>query len=259
MRFFRDIRKYAPYIWYSTKCELKNEVSGSYLNWLWWFLDPIFFMMVYTFIAQIVFKSRIDYFPVFVFIGLSVWNFFNKVVISSVKVVKSNKGIVSKIYIPKHVLLWIKIGVNMVKMLISFGLVIILMMIYGVPFSLQVLHFIPLVLVLVVVTFACSIILLHLGVFIEDMANIVNVLLRLTFYMSGIFYSISKQLPASYGVLLLSFNPIAALVDSFRRILLYQTAPDYFVIFLWFMIGLLVSALGVHIVYRHENSYAKMI
>ena len=259
MRFFRDIKKYHRYIWYSTKSELKNEVAGSYLNWLWWFLDPIFFMLVYTFIAQIVFKSRLDYFPVFVFIGLTIWNFFNKVVSSSVKVVKANKGIVSKIYIPKHVLLLIKMGVNMVKMLISFSLVIVLMIIFGVPWSLQILHFLPVLLVLVVVTFAASSILLHLGVFIEDMSNIIQVLLRFTFYMSGVFYSITIQLPKTYGRLLLACNPLAALIDAFRRIMLNGTPPDYRILGAWLLIGLLVSALGVHIIYRHENSYAKII
>ena len=101
-RFISDIKKFYQYTMYAARSELKSEVASSYLNWLWWILDPLLFMMVYTFIAQIVFSNKkIDFFPIYVFIGLSVWNFFNKVVISSVRVVKSNSAVVSKVYVPK--------------------------------------------------------------------------------------------------------------------------------------------------------------
>ena len=57
-KFFQDIKKYFKYMIYSTKSNLKTEVANSYLNWLWWILDPLCFMLVYTFIVQIVFKRH---------------------------------------------------------------------------------------------------------------------------------------------------------------------------------------------------------
>lgn len=51
MKFFKDIKKYWSYTVRSAKAELKSEVASSYLSWLWWILDPLLFMMVYTFIA----------------------------------------------------------------------------------------------------------------------------------------------------------------------------------------------------------------
>ena len=44
MRFVKDIKKYWTYAIYSAKAELKSEVASSYLNWLWWILDPLLFM-----------------------------------------------------------------------------------------------------------------------------------------------------------------------------------------------------------------------
>lgn len=102
-RFFKDIKKFFNYTVFSSKAELKSEVAGSFLSWLWWILDPFFFMLVYSFIAILVFKSGEPYFPVFVFIGLNCWQFFSKVVKSCVKVVQSKKMIVTKVYIPKHI------------------------------------------------------------------------------------------------------------------------------------------------------------
>ena len=71
MRFKNDLQKYWKYTQYAAKSQLKSEVASSYLNWLWWILDPLLFMLVYTFIALIVFKKSVEYFPVFVFIGLT--------------------------------------------------------------------------------------------------------------------------------------------------------------------------------------------
>ena len=83
-KFIEDIKKYYKYIIYATRSNLKTEVANSYLNWLWWILDPLCFMLVYTFIVEIVFKTKEVCFPVFVLIGLTVWNFFNMNVNSSV-------------------------------------------------------------------------------------------------------------------------------------------------------------------------------
>ena len=98
-KFINDIKKYRRYILYATKAELNAEVANSYLGALWWVLDPLFFMLIYTFISVVVFKSSEQYFPVFVFIGLTIWNFFNKVLTTAPRLVQSNKDIVTKVYI----------------------------------------------------------------------------------------------------------------------------------------------------------------
>ena len=60
-RFLNDLEKYWKYIKYSTKSGLKAEVTGSYLSWLWLFLEPICFMLIYTFLAIVVFKSSLEF------------------------------------------------------------------------------------------------------------------------------------------------------------------------------------------------------
>ena len=127
-RFIDDMKKYYHYIWYCTKSELKTEVANSYLNWIWWILEPMCFMIIYSFIFGTFFKAKEDMFSIFIFIGITMWNFFDSTTKNSVKLIKNNKGIVSKVYIPKHVLIFIRMGVNGVKMAIGFGIIILMMM-----------------------------------------------------------------------------------------------------------------------------------
>ena len=118
-RFRDDMKKYWKYAIYSSKAQLKSEIANSYLNWLWWILDPLCFMLIYVFMFGYVFKSNQEYFAIFVFIGITLWDFFNKTLLQSVRVIKTNKPIVSKVYIPKFILLIVRMGVNGFKMFIS--------------------------------------------------------------------------------------------------------------------------------------------
>lgn len=259
MRFISDIQKYFNYAKYSARSELKAEVANSYLNWIWWILDPICFMLIYTFIFGVVFNGSEPYFPVFIFIGLTAWEFFNKNVTNSVKMVRNNQAIVSKIYIPKFILAISKMLVNGFKMMISFLIVLAMMVVFQVHITPKVIYFIPLMLTLWVLTFGCMCFMLHFGVFVEDLSNVVNIVLRLMFYVTGIFYSVTKRLPAPYGEMFLKCNPLAFILDGLRKVLLYGETPSRKLMLLWFLIGCLISFLGVRVIYKNENSYVKVM
>lgn len=257
-RFFRDFHKYFRYSLVSAKAQLKTEVANSYLNWIWWVLDPLCFMLIYTFIFGYVFNSREQYFPVFIFIGLSMWDFFNRTVTNSVKIVKNNKAVVSKVYFPKYVLILIKIWVNGFKMLISFGIVALMMVVYRIPITWNILYFLPILLILVIFSFGCSCFLLHYGVYVEDLSNVVSIALRFLFYLTGIFYNIETKIPG-WGASLNRYNPMAFLISSMRRVMIYQSCPARKLLLLWLVISLILAGLGVRKIYKEENSYVKSI
>lgn len=258
-RFISDVKKYMEYAVYSAKSSLKSEVANSHLSWMWWILDPLLFMMVYSFISIIVFGKSEKYFAAFVFIGLSSWSFFQSTIKQSVKLVTRNSSIVSKIYIPKYILIFIQMLVNGFKMMISYILVVGIMILYRVPVTYRILYVIPLFMILFIVTFGISTICLHFGVYIEDLSNVINVLLRLVFYMSGIFYSITKRVDPPYSHILLKCNPVAFIMQSLRECMIYSTTPAHKWMLVWFGIGLCLSVIGVYTIYKHENSYVKVI
>ncbi len=258
-RFIDNLKKYFKYAVYSARADLKAEVAGSYLNWLWWILDPFFFMLIYIFIAGVVFRSSEPYFPVFVFVGVTVWDYFSKNINTSVKLVNNNRGIVTKIYIPKYILVLQKSFVNLFKMGISWILLVILAIVFKVPLTLNILYCIPIFVVLYIVTFGICTILLHFGIFVEDLANVTALALKLIFYASGVFYNLATRIPKPYNRILLKLNPAAFIIDSFRNILIRGTHPSFLVLGGWFMIGIFLVIIGVSIIHKYENSYAKVI
>ena len=258
-RFIKDVKKYYKYAIYSAKSELKAEVASSYLNWIWWILEPFCFMLIYTFIFGVVFKASEENFPIFIFIGIMAWDFFSKNITNSVKMVKRNKSIVSKVYIPKFILIFSKMLVNGFKMMICLGIVVIMMIVFKVKISFNVFYIIPIMIVLWLITFGCMSILLNFGVFIEDLANIVTIALRALFYMTGIFYSIESRLSPPYSDILLKCNPMAFVLSSLRQSLLYCETPGRKLLLFWALVGILISAIGVRTIYKNENNYVKVI
>lgn len=257
--FISDLQRYYRYIFYSAKCMLKQEVADSFLNWVWLILNPIMFMLVYAFVQIIIFQNQMPYLASFIFIALTCWNFFNSCITSSVRMVKRYQGIISKIYVPKFVFLLSGMMVNSFKMLVSFGLVIITLLLYRVPFSPLVFWSVPYLLLLFLISFGLSCILLHIGVFVDDLANIVPIGMRMLFFLSGIFYDLEGSLKGSLGIILERLNPVAYIIVQMRRTMLYQkpASVEWFVI--WVILGLLFSVIGVALIYKYERRYVKSI
>ncbi len=254
-----NLRKYFKYAVYSAKAELKAEVANSYLSWIWWILEPICMMLIYVFIVQIVFKTNEPNFPVFVYIGLSAWGFFSRMLECSTSLMKSNKSIITKVYIPKYVILLSKSFTYSFKTMISFGIVMLLMIGFKVGGSLYLLLFIPIFLILYIITFGICSIIMNYGVYIEDLANVVTISVRLLNYLSGIFYNIETRIPLPYNKIMLNCNPIALIIHSFRDIILNKTMPSMSALLVWLMLGIILCIIGVKIIHKYENSYAKVL
>ncbi len=258
-RFISDIKKYLPYAVWSAKADLQAEVASSYLNWMWWLIEPVCNMVIYTLIFGTVFKVGEQYFSIFVFIGLTMWGFFSRCVSGSVDIVRMNKDIITKIYMPKYILLLSKMFVYFFKMLVSFLVIFIMMCCFRVHINLNILWMIPVFAVLFLLSFGISTIMMHYGVFVSDLGYITGIVLQMMMYLTGVFYSLANQVPEPFGVILEVFNPIAFLITCMRQAMIYETAPLVWMLGIWAVISLVLIALGVFTIYSNENSYVKVI
>ena len=137
-----------------------------------------------------------------------------------------------------------------------------MLVVYRVPITINIVLVIPLLAILWVLSFGLMCILLHFGVFIDDLSNIINLLLKFVFYMTGIFYNIETRIGKKnpmLGSLVGEWNPMAYLIISFRKVILYGETPKLILIAVWFAISCLISIYGVHLIYKNENSYVKVI
>ena len=258
-KFIKNIKKYFNYAVESASAELRSEISGSYLNWLWWIIEPLCFMIIYTFVFTVIFPNSQEYFSVFVFIGLSCWEFFNRMINGSVTLIANNRDLVTKIYVPKYILLLSKSFTYLFKFLISILVTLVLMTFLNVPFTINIAWFLIVFPLLYLLSFGIGCILMHFGVFIEDLKKLTSIGLRLVFYISGIFYNINTRLDGTLKYLLLRGNPVAFTMHEMRKVMIYGKLPSFEGLIVWYIISIIINIIGIKLIHKNENNYAKVI
>lgn len=258
-KFVLDMRKYSQYMYYAAKTDLKAEVADSYLNRLWWLLEPLFNMLVYVIVFGKIMGNSIENYATFVYSSLLMWNFFSKTINYSVKLVRNNKDIISKVYVPKFILLFSNMILNFIKLLFSLIVLVPMLVIFHVHISWTIIWVIPAYLVLVLLSFGTGMIFLHFGVYVDDLSYAVGIVLSMMMFLSGIFYDVMTTLDAPLGGAMMTLNPVAMVIDSMRNALLYGTISNVPQMALWSVAAIILCCIGVHIVYKNENGYVKIV
>lgn len=258
-KFFEDTRKYWQYIVYSARADLKAEVADSYLNRLWWLLEPFFNMLVYVIVFGGVMGNSIENYATFVFSALLMWNFFNKIIGYSVKLVRTNKDVLAKVYIPKFVILFSNMILNLFKLLFSMMVLVVMMFIFKVHIGFNLFWVLPAYAVMILLAFGAGMIFLHFGVYVDDLSYAVGILLNMLMFLSGIFYDVMATLPAPLNGIMMCINPMAMLVDTMRHALLHNAAMNLPIMGMWCLLSVVLCYVGIHIVYKNENSYVKVV
>ena len=258
-RFFRDLRKYREYVFFAAKADLKAEVANSYLNRLWWLLEPFFNMLVYVLVFGRVMGRSVQNYATFVFSALLMFNYFSKTINYSVKCVRNNRDIVTKVYLPKYVLLISNMILNFYKLLFSMIVLVVMLFVFRVQIGWNVFFVIPAYLVMVLLAFGVGMISLHFGVYVDDLSYAIGILLQMLMFLSGEFYDVLTSLPVPINIMMMCLNPAAMFIDTMRNALLYNTVVNLPLIGIWLVIAILLCYIGIHIVYKNENGYVKVV
>lgn len=258
-RFINELKKYKEYVFFAAKADLNAEVANSYLNRLWWILEPFFNMLVYVIVFGRMMGHSVQSYATYVFSALIMWNYFNHIINYSVKCIRYNRDIVTKIYMPKYILLLTNMVLNFIKLMFSATVLVIMLFVFKVNIGINVLWIIPSYLLMGILSFGFGMIFLHYGVFIDDLAYAVGILLTMLMFLSGVFYNVMETLPAPLNGIMLCINPVATFIDTMRCAIFDNALVNLPIISCWILIGIQVMYIGLHIVYKNENGYVKVI
>ena len=187
------------------------------------------------------------------------WNFFNKTINYSVKLVRNNKDIVTKVYIPKFILLISDMILNMLKLFFSLIVLAVMLMVFRVQIGFNIFWILPAYVLMILFAFGTGMIFLHFGVYVDDLSYAVGILLNMLMFLSGIFYEVLTTLPHPLNTVMMCLNPVAIFVDTMRNALIYNEATNLPLIGVWLLISAILCCIGVHVVYKNENSYVKVV
>jgi len=210
------------------RTDFRLRYQGSALGYLWSLLRPLFlFIILYLVFARFLKIGRaIPYYPVYLLLGIVLWNYFVEVTTGSVGAIVGKGELLRKINFPKYVIIFASSFSALINLALNFVVIGIFMAISHVVPTFGALAMAPLVLELFIVSIGAAFFLSALYVKFRDVSYIWDVIIQAGFYATPILYVLS-QVPHQYARFMI-LNPLAQIIQDARYVLVtHQTTTIY--------------------------------
>jgi lipopolysaccharide transport system permease protein len=253
----KDVYSYREMLRSLVKKDLRTRYKGSFLGFLWTFVNPLLQLVVYTVIFSTIMRMNIDKFYMFLFVALVPWIFFSTSVQLSTSSIVGNKELVKKIYFPRVVLPMAVVNSGFMNMLFSFVIVLIAVLISGIGINWTIIYLPLVMLAEYILTLGFSILFSALNVYFRDLEHLLGIILMAWFYFTPIVFPV-EMIPAKYFKLFM-LNPVTHVILPYRDILYYGVAPDIKMIGISILIGLLLLIFSFEVFDRLQKNFAEEI
>lgn len=251
----KEVFRYKEMLISSVKKDLRSRYRGSFLGFLWTFINPLMQLIIYSIVFPFLLKMKEPNYSMFVFIGLLPWIYFTSSIQISTTCIVGNANLVKKIYFPRMILPIAVSATGLVNYV--FGLVIVFpaLLISGVkltPFALL----LPVVMAVhFLFTTGLCMLLSALYVFFRDLEHIVGIVVMGWFYLTPIVFSLS--IFPEYAQRILALNPMTQFVNAYRNVLMYGRAPSSLGFSIVTLLSIGVFFLGAKVFCKLQRTFAE--
>jgi lipopolysaccharide transport system permease protein len=205
--------------------ELKARYRGSVLGFLWSFINPLLFLLIYSFVFAVVLPAvhslDLEPFALFMFCGILPWTWFSSALSESAGSLISGGNLIKKVLFPAEILPLVSVLANMFHFLLGLPILIGFLVYYQRwPDPWDLLWFPVTVFVQLIFTAGLALIFSALTVHFRDIRDILANVLTLWFFSTPIIYWI-KEAPG-FGKSVLDLNPMTHIVVSYQEILFFR-------------------------------------
>lgn len=205
--------------------ELRMRYKGSFLGITWAILSPIGTVIILQFVFETVLKMGIPNFAIFMYTALLPWTWFANSVLAGATTLTGNRDLVRTPFFAKSLLPAVVTCANFLMYLLALPVLLGLMVANGVPLT-RALIALPVIWIAeAMLTLAFTVLIAAIGVLVHDVQHLMAVLMQFWFYLTPIFYDLSRVPPELTPVFTL--NPMASIVTAHRAVTLYGRFPDW--------------------------------
>ena len=229
--------RYRDIILYRTLAGLKSEARQNYLGYIWFFLEPVLITAILYFAFGHLFDRGGASVVLMILIGMIMWQWFESSVSMAMHSIRSKIAILEHYQLPKFIFPIVNVAIN------SWKFLFVLLVVLGLTFMVAVFGesiaspgwtwlLLPLFLLLQLgIIIGLGMILAVAASYMNDIVTVVSSVMRLLFFLSGIFFRLDR-VPPDLHVYFLA-NPVATLIESYRLLLLDgQVPPAEYVLYL---------------------------
>lgn len=202
------------------KRDFQSRYAGSVLGFLWPFLQPLWQLLLFSFVFATVMKipivgERTEHFAVFLFCGLLPWLALQEGVMRSATAITENANLVKNIHFRPEILVLAVVLGGLLHQAIATVVFLAVLFLTG-EFAWQGLPLLVLILPLQIgLTLGLGLLVCSIHTIFRDTAQILSMILSGWFYFTPIVYPLNL-VPDRY-VPWLEWNPLTVLVGLYRQ------------------------------------------
>lgn len=234
--------------------DFKIRYRNMSLGVLWSLLNPLVTMGVLTVVFTVVWPNPdIKPFPIFLLCGLVPFNFFTLAWGTATSSLADSAAIIKRVPVPREVIPISTVLGNCLHLLIQIALLLLCTLVFGKHINWNWL-WMPYVWAMFVV-FVCGLSLISsaVNIYVRDTRYVVESFNAVLFWLVPIVYS-GDKVPRKY-VEIINLNPVAAVVQAMRKILMEATAPAPSLLLNLTWCSLLILAVGILVFRRMKQSF----
>jgi ABC-2 type transporter len=201
-----------------SQMDLKTRYQNSKIGFLWSFLKPLLQFFAYYTVFRIFLKIDVseDY-PLRLFLGVLLWNFFVEATGNGLNSYIGKKSIVTKIKINKEILpvaSYLTAFMNFLLTMIIFIIMFVIQKKIIINSVFSFLNFVFFLLLYSVLIISINIILATVNVLFRDLQNIWDIILTYGVFLTPIIYTIA--IPKEYLKIYYFLNPLAYPIEEMK-------------------------------------------
>jgi len=234
---FGELKKYKHLLSSLAWRDIRVKYAQTYVGLLWAFINPIFNLIVLSFVFGVVAKVDTGDIPhvVFTIAGLSAWTYFSTLMSEAGTSIIGAQNMIKKIYFPRLVIPLSKALSGFVDLGITLLCLIVLMAFYGIAPSSNIIYLPIFIIIAILSGLAGGILVSALVARYRDFTFVVPMIVRLGLYASPVAYSASA-VPEQYKFFYY-LNPMAGVIEGFRWSLLGTGSPEPY---MFYSIGIIL-------------------
>jgi len=217
----KDVWRYRDLLWLLVKRDFVSFYKQTILGPLWFFIQPLFTTIIFTFIFGNLAGLSTDGLPqpLFYMAGITAWNYFADCLTKTSTVFRDNANIFGKVYFPRLIMPLSIVVSNLVRFGVQMLLFFMMIGYYaytGADFHLNayVLLFPILVLMMALLGLGLGLIITALTTKYRDLAFLITFGVQLMMYATTVIYPLSAA-PAAYKWVI-ELNPMTGIIEAFR-------------------------------------------
>lgn len=265
----KDVWNYRDLLWLLVRRDFVSFYKQTILGPLWFFIQPLFTTLIYTFVFGGLASLPVDGLPrpLFYMAGITSWNYFSDCITKTSTVFKDNANVFGKVYFPRLIMPLSLVVSNLIRFAVQMILFLITMAWFYWVKGETSFHFTSFILLFPYIVLLMALLGLGLGMIVSalttryrDLAFLVVFGVQLMMYATTVIYPLSTVLTKfpKYGWII-TYNPMSPIIETFRLGFLGKGTFSWELMGYTSAITFLVLFMGIFIFNKVERNFVDTV